>query len=139
MRKLEVIKQKFVLYHYDKKNMNKVEDMHTVIRFLQKLRGSAHEKLLNTGTNFSRDFHKNYFILCSVLSINFFYAWISFSLGAGISIFAALMILLPFKQRKWKTFIHRLTAITYWKALSVSSTALPLESLSFLLYLTQLQ
>lgn len=56
MRKLEAIKQKFVLYHYDKKNMNKVEDMHTVIRFLQKLRGSAHEKLLNTGINFFKGF-----------------------------------------------------------------------------------
>ena len=51
-----MIKQKFVLYHYDKKNMNKVEDMHTIIRFLQKLRGSAHEKLLNTGTNFFKGF-----------------------------------------------------------------------------------
>ena len=44
-----MIKQKFVLYHYDKKNMNKVEDMHSVIRFLQKLRGSVHEKLSRGG------------------------------------------------------------------------------------------
>ena len=45
MRKQDVIKQKFVLYQCDKEKMNKVEDMHSVIRFLQKLRGSAHEKL----------------------------------------------------------------------------------------------
>ena len=44
-----MIQQKFVLYHYDKKNMNKVEDMHSVIRFLQKLRGSVHEKLSGGG------------------------------------------------------------------------------------------
>ena len=56
MRKQDVIKQKFVLYQCDKEKMNKVEDMHTVIRFLQKLRGSAHEKLLNTGTNFFKRF-----------------------------------------------------------------------------------
>lgn len=56
MRKQDVIKQKFVLYQCDKEKMNKVENMHTVIRFLEKLRGSAHEKLLNTGTNFFKGF-----------------------------------------------------------------------------------
>lgn len=56
MRKQDVIKQKFVLYQYDKRNMNKVENMHSVIRFLQKLRGSAREKLLNTGTDFFKGF-----------------------------------------------------------------------------------
>lgn len=50
-----MIKQKFVLYQYDK-NMNKVENMDTVIRFLQGLRGSAREKLLNTGTDFVKGF-----------------------------------------------------------------------------------
>ena len=51
-----MIKQKFVLYQYDKKNKNEVENMHTVIRFLQGLRGSAREKLLNTGTDFVKGF-----------------------------------------------------------------------------------
>ena len=55
VRKPDVIKQKFVLYQYDK-NMNKVENMDTVIRFLQGLRGSAREKLLNTGTDFVKGF-----------------------------------------------------------------------------------
>ena len=56
MKKPDVIKQIFALHQYDKRNMNKVENMHTVIRFLQKLRGSAHEKLLNTGTDFFKGF-----------------------------------------------------------------------------------
>lgn len=55
VRKLDVIKQKFCLYHCDKKNMNKVENMHTVIiRFPQGLRQSAREKVLTQGLIFSK-------------------------------------------------------------------------------------
>ena len=96
VRKPDVIKQKFVLYQYDK-NMNKVENMDTVIRFFARVKGKCTWEAIKHRDWFCQGISIKIILFCAVYSA-FFYAWILFSLGAGISFFATLMI--PFKQRK---------------------------------------